>query len=183
MIKPTIFYGNRSQAGTSNTTPTTPSTANPTNTLGDEAHKVMSWLMAFGTVDEELSLMSASATRTHALKAPPPQAKSSSAMPKRAKTSTRPSALNNAGTLPHLSIPLMAWPPRMHELPSDMAWLLANKWSRTYSDMANFIRTSMSLAVVRSNTLLLHGNCTNPLCQRAPMDGVAATCAIQLHNQ
>ncbi|KAL7476527.1 hypothetical protein ACHAW6_002426, partial [Cyclotella cf. meneghiniana] len=38
VIKPTIFYGNGSRAGVNNANPTTPCTANPTNTLGDEAH-------------------------------------------------------------------------------------------------------------------------------------------------
>ncbi|KAL7478637.1 hypothetical protein ACHAW6_004392 [Cyclotella cf. meneghiniana] len=38
VIKHSIFYGNGSRVGGSNATPTTPRTANPTNTLGDEAH-------------------------------------------------------------------------------------------------------------------------------------------------
>ena len=63
-----------------------------------------------------------------------------------------------------------------------VAWLLAQKWKRTYSDMANFVRTRMSLAVVRSNTLLLRGDRTNPMRRRAPSDGVAATCHAQLRN-
>jgi hypothetical protein len=63
-----------------------------------------------------------------------------------------------------------------------IAWLLAKKWSRTYSDMANFIRTRMSLAIVRSNTLLLRGDRNNPLCRRAPTDGVAAACNGQFRN-
>ena len=33
--------------------------------------------------------------------------------------------------------------------------LLAEKWQREYSEMAGFIRARMSLAVVRSNTMLL----------------------------
>eukprot|EP00804_Cyclotella_cryptica_P009719 CCRYP_011265-RA/>CCRYP_011265-RA protein AED:0.45 eAED:0.45 QI:0/0/0/1/1/1/2/0/107 len=36
-----------------------------------------------------------------------------------------------------------------------LASLLAVKWDRQYSEMVNFIRTRMSLSVVRSNTLLL----------------------------
>ncbi len=64
-----------------------------------------------------------------------------------------------------------------------IAWLLAKKWSRTYFDMASFIHTRMSLAIVRSNTLLLRGNRTNPLCRQAPMDCVAATCNSQLLNE
>ncbi len=63
-----------------------------------------------------------------------------------------------------------------------IAWLLKKKWSRTYSNMANFIHTRMSLAIVRSNTLLLRGNRTSPMRRRAPSDGDAATCNDQLHN-
>ena len=36
-----------------------------------------------------------------------------------------------------------------------LAALLASKWDRPYSDVMNFVRVRMSLAVVRSNTLLL----------------------------
>ncbi len=64
-----------------------------------------------------------------------------------------------------------------------VAWLLAQKWKRTYSDMAHFIRTRMSLAVVRSNTLLLRGDRTSLMRRRAPLDGVAATCNAQLRNK
>ncbi|KAL7474542.1 hypothetical protein ACHAW6_000514 [Cyclotella cf. meneghiniana] len=63
------------------------------------------------------------------------------------------------------------------------AWLLAKKWSQTYVDMASFIRTRMSLAIVQSNTLLLLGGCTNPLRQQAPTDGIAATWNSQLQNE
>ncbi|KAL7474348.1 hypothetical protein ACHAW6_000324, partial [Cyclotella cf. meneghiniana] len=51
-----------------------------------------------------------------------------------------------------------------------IGWLLAKKWSRTYSDMANFNRTRMSLTIVRSNTLLLRGDCTIPMRRRSPSD-------------
>jgi hypothetical protein len=64
-----------------------------------------------------------------------------------------------------------------------VAWLLAQKWKRAYSDMANFVRTRMSLAVVRSNTLLLRGDRTSPMRRRAPSDGVAASCHDQLRNE
>ncbi len=39
-----------------------------------------------------------------------------------------------------------------------IASLLATKWDRQYSEMAAFVRTRMSLAVVRANTLLLRGD-------------------------
>ena len=63
-----------------------------------------------------------------------------------------------------------------------VAWLLVQKWKRTYSDMANFIHMWMSLAVVHSNTLLLRGDRTSPICRRAPSDGIAATCHFYLEN-
>ena len=64
-----------------------------------------------------------------------------------------------------------------------VAWLLAQKWKHTYSDMAHFIRTRMSLAVNRSNTLLLRGDRTSPMRRQAPSDGVAVTCNAQLRNE
>ncbi|KAL7474021.1 hypothetical protein ACHAW6_000025, partial [Cyclotella cf. meneghiniana] len=63
-----------------------------------------------------------------------------------------------------------------------IAWLLAKKWSCTYSDMANFIHTRMSLAIVRSNMLLLHCNRTSPMGRHTPSDGSSATCTDQLCN-
>jgi hypothetical protein len=38
-----------------------------------------------------------------------------------------------------------------------VASLLAAKWDRPYSEMVGFVRTRMSVAIVRSNTLLLRG--------------------------
>ena len=39
-----------------------------------------------------------------------------------------------------------------------IAGLLATKWDRRYSEMAGFVRARMSLAIVRSNTMLLRGS-------------------------
>ena len=39
-----------------------------------------------------------------------------------------------------------------------IAGLLASKWDRRYSEMAGFVRARMSLAIVRSNTMLLRGS-------------------------
>jgi len=39
-----------------------------------------------------------------------------------------------------------------------VASLLASKWDRRYSEMVGFVRARMSLAIVRSNTLLLRGS-------------------------
>ncbi|KAL7478751.1 hypothetical protein ACHAW6_004527 [Cyclotella cf. meneghiniana] len=81
--------------------------------------KEISWLMVSGTMDEELSLMSASMTRTPAPMETLPHAKSLCATPKRRKTSTRPPASNTIRTSPLLSTPSMVWPQRMHEQPSN----------------------------------------------------------------
>ena len=54
-----------------------------------------------------------------------------------------------------------------------LAALLAAKWGRQYSAMVNFIRTRMSLAVVRSNTLLLRTERAHTWHRRAPGDGTA----------
>ena len=58
-----------------------------------------------------------------------------------------------------------------------LASLLSTKWDRQYSEMANFIRTRMSLAVVRSNTLLLRSERAHTWHRRAPEDGPAVTAA------
>ncbi len=54
-----------------------------------------------------------------------------------------------------------------------LAALLATKWDRQYSEMVNFIRTRMSLAVVRSNTMLLRSERAHSWHRRAPEDGAA----------
>jgi hypothetical protein len=52
--------------------------------------------------------------------------------------------------------------------------LLARKWERNYSEMVGFIRQRMSLAIVRSNSLLLRGERANTWRRRAADDGAAA---------
>jgi hypothetical protein len=42
---------------------------------------------------------------------------------------------------------------------------LLQKWHREYSKMVAFVGSWMALAVVRSNSLLLSGNCTRQYCQ------------------
>ena len=56
-----------------------------------------------------------------------------------------------------------------------LAAILAAKWNRQYSHMASFIRTRMSLAVVRSNTLLLRGDRATSWRRKAPETGPAAS--------
>ena len=63
-----------------------------------------------------------------------------------------------------------------------LASVLATKWGRSYADMANFVRTRMSLAIVRSNTLLLRGDRNHSLRRRAPLDGTAVASTESLHN-
>ena len=58
-----------------------------------------------------------------------------------------------------------------------LASLLSVKWDRQYSEMVNFIRTRMSLAVVRSNTLLLRSERMHTWHRRAPEDGSAIAAA------
>jgi hypothetical protein len=58
-----------------------------------------------------------------------------------------------------------------------LAQLLSVKWDRQYSEMVNFIRTRMSLSVVRSNTLLLRSERAHSWTRRAPEDGPAVAAA------
>ena len=64
-----------------------------------------------------------------------------------------------------------------------LASLLAAKWDRQYSEMVNFIRTRMSLSVVRSNTLLLRSERAYSWKRRAPEDGSAAAAAPTFHPE
>ena len=70
-----------------------------------------------------------------------------------------------------------------HNTKRRLASILATKWGRSYSEMANFVRTRMSLAVVRSNTLLLRGDQNNSLRRRAPLDGIAVTSTESLQHE
>eukprot|EP00804_Cyclotella_cryptica_P004744 CCRYP_016226-RG/>CCRYP_016226-RG protein AED:0.29 eAED:0.29 QI:0/-1/0/1/-1/1/1/0/415 len=64
-----------------------------------------------------------------------------------------------------------------------LASLLAVKWDRQYSEMVNFIRTRMSLSVVRSNTLLLRSERAHSWKRRAPEDGSAVTAAPTFRSE
>ncbi|KAL7474030.1 hypothetical protein ACHAW6_000029, partial [Cyclotella cf. meneghiniana] len=176
-------YGNRSQAGGNNATSTTPCTVNQKNTLGEEArgdalaHSF--WNRGRGTVFDVriCDTDSRSYSNTSLSKILDQHAKEKKDKYGTACLDRR----RNFAPLVYSVDGMASKDARMAE--RCIAWLLAKKWSRTYSDMASFIRTRMSLAIVRSNTLLLQGNRTNPLCQRAPTDGVAATCNSQLLNE
>ncbi|KAL7477401.1 hypothetical protein ACHAW6_003225 [Cyclotella cf. meneghiniana] len=79
----------------------------------------MSLLTAFGTMEDELSSMSAFVTLTHTHMATPLQAKSLNVMPKKRKTSARLHVSTVAGISPLLSTLSMAWPLRMCKQLSD----------------------------------------------------------------
>ena len=55
-----------------------------------------------------------------------------------------------------------------------LAALLAAKWDRPYSDVMNFVRVRMSLAVVRSNTLLMRTERAKSKYQRRAPEGADA---------
>ncbi|KAL7478164.1 LOW QUALITY PROTEIN: hypothetical protein ACHAW6_003945 [Cyclotella cf. meneghiniana] len=63
-----------------------------------------------------------------------------------------------------------------------LASALATKWGRSYSDMANFVSTPMSLAIIRLNTLLLRGDRNHSLRHCAPLNGTAVALTESLHN-
>ena len=50
---------------------------------------------------------------------------------------------------------------------------LAHKWQRPYSETAHFVRTRMSISIVRSISMLLRGSRLSTWRRRAPEDGVA----------
>ena len=59
-----------------------------------------------------------------------------------------------------------------------VASLLATKWDRRYSEMVSFVRTRMSIALVRSNTLLLRGARRHGRSQRPVIEDEAALNAM-----
>ncbi|KAL7474683.1 hypothetical protein ACHAW6_000653, partial [Cyclotella cf. meneghiniana] len=193
VIEPIIFYGNGSQAGGNNAnpttprtvniaTPTTPCTANRTNSLGDEARgDVLAhsfWNRGRGTVFDVRICDTDS--RSYGNTSP---SKILERHAKEKKDKYKTACLDRRQDFTPLvySVDGMA-SKDARTAEQRIAWLLAKKWSLTYSDMANFIRTRMSLAIARSNTLLLHGDRTSPMCRHAPSDDVAATCNDQLRN-
>ena len=148
MIEPTIFYRNRSRAGGNNATPTTPHTVNQTNTLGDEAsgdvlaHGFQN--CGRGTVFDVCicNTDSRSYGNTSSSKILERHAKE-----KKDKYET--ACLDRHWDFTPLvySVDDMAYKDT-RTAKRCIAWLLAKKWSRTYSDMASFIHTKMSLAIV-----------------------------------
>ena len=59
-----------------------------------------------------------------------------------------------------------------------LASLLSSKWDRPYSEMACFVKTRMSLSIVRSISMLLRGSRSSTWKRRAPDDGVAARASV-----
>ena len=65
-----------------------------------------------------------------------------------------------------------------------LAALLAVKWKREYSDVVNFVRVRMALAIVRSNSLLLRTERDKGVWKRrAPMDSAACLSGRGMSNQ
>ena len=60
-----------------------------------------------------------------------------------------------------------------------MATMLAKKWHRPYPEMCCYVRTRMSLAVVRSTTMLLRGDRATSWRRKGAEDGVAARAGEQ----
>ena len=63
-----------------------------------------------------------------------------------------------------------------------IASLLADKWSRKYSSVAGWFKARMTLAVVRSNTLLLRGSRTRYSWKPDCVDGFMAGAEGVLHE-
>ena len=59
-----------------------------------------------------------------------------------------------------------------------LASLLASKWDRPYSEMACFVKTRMSLSIVRSISMLLRGSRSSAWKRRAPNNSVAARASV-----
>ena len=56
---------------------------------------------------------------------------------------------------------------------------LAEKWNARFGKMVSYVRTRMSLAIIRSNTLLLHGERAHYWHRKGPEDGVAFSALAQ----
>ncbi|EJK69956.1 hypothetical protein THAOC_08734, partial [Thalassiosira oceanica] len=59
-----------------------------------------------------------------------------------------------------------------------LASLLTSKWDRPYSELACFVKTRMSLSIVRSISMLLHGSRSSAWKRRAHNDCVTARASI-----
>ncbi|KAL7476291.1 hypothetical protein ACHAW6_002171 [Cyclotella cf. meneghiniana] len=166
-----------------NATPTTPCPLNPTNTLGDEAcGDVLAhgfWNQGRGTVFNVriCDTNSCSYGNTSLIKILERYAKEK-------KDKYKTACLDHCWDFTPLVYSVDGMASKDAQTAKRcIAWLLAKKWSHTYLSMASFIRTKIILVIVQSNTLLLRGNRTNPLCRQAPTDVIAATCNSQLQNE
>ncbi|KAL7480493.1 hypothetical protein ACHAW6_006188 [Cyclotella cf. meneghiniana] len=155
VIKPTIFYGNGLLASANNATQSTPHTANPTNTLREEAHSdVLAhgfWNRGRGTSFD----VCICDTDSHSY-----GTTSSSEILKHHVTEKKDKNESACLECHRDFTPLVYSVDGMASKDGGtakrcLAWLLTKTWSRTYSDMANFVCTRMSLAIAQSNTLLL----------------------------
>ena len=63
-----------------------------------------------------------------------------------------------------------------------IASLLASKHDRPYSEMVGFVRSRMSLAIIRSNTLMLRG-ARQGSANRPEIDGSASFTAMERYSE
>ncbi|KAL7474751.1 hypothetical protein ACHAW6_000723, partial [Cyclotella cf. meneghiniana] len=171
VIKPAIFYGNGTQAGATNATNATKTVTAVSNRaiiLGDEARgDVLAHRTVFDIRICNTDFRSYGATSsTKILKQ---HAKEKKDKYKAACLECRQDFTPIVYSMDGMASKDARTAERR------VAWLLAQKWKCRYSAIANFIRMLMSLAVVRSNMLLLRSDCTSPMNRRAPSDDVTAT--------
>ena len=132
----------------------------------------MSALMASGNELVPLSLMSRSPIRMPSHMVTALLRSSWNALLVKSETSMRRYTLNGEKTFCPSATPWMECPVR---LPDPLNDNLSVKWDQQYSEMVNFIRTLMSLSVVRANTLLVCSERAHSWKRGAPEDGSAAT--------
>ena len=63
-----------------------------------------------------------------------------------------------------------------------LAGLLASKWDRPYSEMVSYVRTRMSMSIIRTNSMLLRGGRANSRRRKGARDGVTAAIVDVVRN-
>ncbi|KAL7478621.1 LOW QUALITY PROTEIN: hypothetical protein ACHAW6_004445 [Cyclotella cf. meneghiniana] len=145
------------------------------------SHKETSSCTASGNMPGARSLTSASATQMPDPMPTPPPTKCWSTPPRKRYGGTNRHASPNERISPHSSTRWMDLPPRMPAMLStaSLASLPLNGAGHTPTWQTS---TRMSLAIVRSNTLLLCGDRDNSLHRCAPLDGTAVASMKSLCN-
>ncbi|KAL7477070.1 hypothetical protein ACHAW6_002890 [Cyclotella cf. meneghiniana] len=182
VIEPAIFYGNGTQAGATNAANATTNamtTTNRSTTLGDEARGDI-FVHSFWNHGRRDIRICDTDSRSYGTTS---SAKILEQHAKEKKNKYKAACLKCRRDFTPLIYSMDGMAAKdVRTAEWQVEWLVAQKWKRTYSDMANFIQTRMSLAVVCSNMPLLCGDRTSPMRRRAPSDGIAATCHAQLRN-